>query len=279
MKKRLSKQISKNSGSNFYATFLFLNKNQRKAMQTVYSFCRLSDDIVDSNHSQSHKTEELTAWRNSLENCFQNQFDNQLFSELKQTIDQFAIPHDYFREIIAGMEMDLTQNEYNEFSDLYKYCYRVASVVGLISIYIFGNTSNDAQEYAINLGIALQLTNIMRDFHQDARENRVYIPAIEMHDCSYSTSDLLAKVNNGNYQKLMTQQFERALMYYKKSQEVFAKTTDRRLRVAQMMGAIYYRILLSLKASNFYVFDHKISLSTYQKIWAMLSQIRLHRFI
>ncbi len=172
-----AKEISKKSKSSFYYAFNLLPNEKRDAMNTVYAFCRQTDDIIDEgNESDELKYEKLHRWRVEFEKAFSGNSEYLLLNKLANTISKFNIPLDPFFELIKGMEMDLQRNQYLTFDDLVLYCYRVASTVGLMCIEIFGYKNKSAKDFAIDLGIALQLTNILRDIKKDAKKGRVYLP-------------------------------------------------------------------------------------------------------
>ena len=209
--------ITKKSGSNFYYSFLFLPKAQRHAICTVYAFCRLVDDAVDSRPSHSEATQELETWRKELDQCYQGQPGHPLTRELLPIIHQFEIPQDYFQELLSGVEMDLIKNRYATFSNLSEYCYRVASVIGLICIRIFGCDTQTVREHAIHQGMAFQLTNILRDLATDAGRGRIYLPLDELARFGYSEAELLGLTYNPAFVELMRFQAQRAKRYYEKA--------------------------------------------------------------
>lgn len=188
----LSKEIAKKSKSSFYYAFNLLPNEKRDAMNTVYAFCRQTDDIVDEgNEPEEIKYEKLKKWRIELEKAVEGHSTYTLFNKLGRTISQFNIPLDPFFELLKGMEMDLRYKRYLSFDDLITYCYCVASTVGLMCIEIFGYKHKSARDFAVNLGIALQLTNILRDIKKDSAKGRIYLPQQDLIKFDYSESDLL----------------------------------------------------------------------------------------
>jgi len=165
----LSETIAHKSGSNFLCSFLFLPKEQRHAIRTVYAFARRLDDSVDELEDPAQQRSQIADWKEELGRCYQGQPSDPAMQELARTIRRFSIPREPFEELIRGCEMDIEQDRYETFDDLRQYCYRVASAVGLMCLPIFGCRSADAEQYAIHLGLALQLTNILRDVGADAR--------------------------------------------------------------------------------------------------------------
>src|SRR5206468_11948224 len=169
-------RITRKSRSNFFYAFLCLPRPQREAIYAVYAFCRIVDDAVDIGHDRAAQRKELERWRAEIVRVFEGRPEHPAAQRLQEAVRLFRIPREALNEIIAGVEMDLDRSTYETFEDLYPYCYRVASAVGLCCIEIFGYSDLRAREYAVNLGVALQLTNIMRDVEPDARAGRIYLP-------------------------------------------------------------------------------------------------------
>jgi len=199
-----SKQIAKESKSSFYYAFTLLPQPKRDAMNAVYAFCRKTDDIVDEgNEPIDLKYEKLRKWRIELEKALKGNSEYALLNKVATIIKQFNIPLEPFFELIIGMEMDLQRNRYLSFDDLVQYCYRVASTVGLMCIEIFGYKNNSAKDYAVNLGVAMQLTNILRDVGKDSEKGRIYLPQKDLIDFHYSEEELFRKTYNPNFVSLM----------------------------------------------------------------------------
>jgi phytoene synthase len=184
---------TKKSGSNFYYSFLFLPKASRNAMYTVYAFCKAVDSAVDEPSAGSNPKEELNRWRLELDAAYGGTPDSPIAVSLAHHVKTFSIPKVYFEELIKGVEMDLSNKRYVGFEELSLYCYRVASVVGLICLHIFGATSARAQDYAVALGMAFQLTNILRDVGVDADDGRIYLPLDDLRACNCPEQTLLQK--------------------------------------------------------------------------------------
>ena len=213
-----AKEIAKKSKSSFYYAFNLLPESKRDAMNTVYAFCRETDDIVDENSfSDDQKWDKLTKWRIELEKALYGNSDYNLLNKLSKIIQQFNIPLEPFFELIKGMEMDIQKKTYLTTEDLVQYCYRVASTVGLMCIEIFGYKNKSTRDYAINLGVALQLTNIMRDVKKDADFGRIYLPKNDMEKFNYSETDLMNNIYNPNFIELMKYEGERAEYYFNKA--------------------------------------------------------------
>jgi 15-cis-phytoene synthase len=264
-------QLTRKSRSNFYYAFLFLAKEKRQALYAVYAFCRSVDDVADGNTSERDKPMLLDEWRRELERCYDGKPQHPITVKLAQSLQQFPIPKEHFEELIAGVEMDLTHARYPTFRELYEYCYRVAGVVGLMCIEIFGYRNPKARDYAVNLGVALQLTNIIRDLKGDAERGRIYLPQDELGRFGYREEDLLRGAYTPAFSELMRFAGLRARHYFHNARQLLAEEDRRSLVAAEIMGAIYYRLLETIEASRYRVFDRTITLPTSQKLWISLS--------
>jgi phytoene synthase len=280
-------RITTQSGSNFYYSFLFLSPARRDAMYTIYAFCREIDGVVDDPPPGSNPRQQLERWRRELEAAYHGAPTNPVAISLAEHNRRLRIPQQLFEELIAGVEMDLVMTRYATFEDLYRYCYRVASVVGLICLYVFGAEHEEARKYAVNLGLAFQLTNILRDLRADADRGRIYLPQDDLHRFGYRESDLFKHAYTDAFVALMRFESARARDYYGKARESFLRLppSDRRaLVVAEIMQNVYRRILDRIDASNYRVFGARIGLRPVHRLavavgtWAhsQLSAIR-HR--
>ena len=261
-----SRTITKQSGSNFYYAFLFLPKPKREALYAMYAFCRLSDDLVDESKAGVDPTAALTRWRKALDTCLEDSGEFPIINAIGQVAHQFHIPKVYFEELLNGMEMDLTSARYATFEELYPYCYRVASIVGLICIEIFGYTNPQTKTYAEQLGIAFQLTNILRDVGVDAQRGRIYLPQDELKRFGYSEEELLAGHYNHAFTELMRFQCERARGFFRAASAALPAEDERSLLAAEIMRAIYYRLLLRIEAQQYDVFHGDITIGKPQKL-------------
>jgi phytoene synthase len=265
---------TKQSGSNFYYSFLFLSKAKRQAMYTIYAFCKAVDSAVDEPPAGSNPKDELRRWRRELDAVYGGTPTLPITVSLAHHVKALSIPKAYFEELVKGVEMDLSNNRYATFDELSLYCYRVASVVGLICLHIFGTTSPRAQDYAVSLGMAFQLTNILRDVGADASDNRVYLPLDELRNCNCPEKALLQKTYSPEFKALMQQQAARARQYYEKARAALAAlppSERRALIVAEIMRGIYSRILDKVEQSGYQVFGPRISLSTTHRLAIALS--------
>lgn len=260
---------TKNSGSNFYYSFLFLPKAKREAMYTVYAFCKAIDSAVDEPAAGSNPKEELTHWRNELDAVYSGTPTTPIMVSLAHHVQSMGIPKAYFEELIKGVEMDLFNNRYVTFDELSLYCYRVASVVGLICLHIFGVTSARAQDYAVALGMAFQLTNILRDVGTDAGERRIYLPLEDLRKWNYAEKSMLNRSYSPEFCALMEYEASRAHHYYQRADaalNALSPEERRALTVAEIMRGIYSRILDQIERSNYQVFGSRISLTTTQRL-------------
>ena len=258
---------TKNSGSSFYYSFLFLPTKQRNAMMVLYAFCREVDDIVDADMDSSIAKIKLQWWREEIERVFQDQAQHPVGRALQPVIKQFDLAQEYFQEIIDGMEMDLQQNRYQTFSELSLYCYRVASVVGLLSAEIFGYTHRDTLKYAHDLGMAFQLTNIIRDVHEDAARDRIYLPQEDLEKFNVSNADILHNKESENFYRLMQFEADRAKDYYHKAISQLPDIDRYTQRAGLIMAAIYRSTLEEVESDGFKVLTQRVSLTPLRKFW------------
>ncbi|MCS6293426.1 MAG: presqualene diphosphate synthase HpnD [Nitrospira sp.] len=261
--------VTKASGSNFYYSFFFLPKARRSAMYTVYAFCKAVDSAVDEPPAGSQPQEELARWRTELDAAYHGTPTWPITISLAHHVKALSIPKVYFEELIKGVEMDLHNNRYVTFDELSSYCYRVASVVGLICLHIFGATSARAQDYAVDLGMAFQLTNILRDVGTDAAQNRIYLPLEDLKVCKYSEKALRQQTYSPEFKKLMQYEAARARQYYDKARSALMALPPherRALTVAEIMRGVYSRILKKIEASEYQVFGPRIRLPTSHRL-------------
>jgi 15-cis-phytoene synthase len=262
------------TGSNFYYSFLLLPKNKRKAIQDVYALCRLLDDIVDEDHTGRDPYAELQSWRDEIELCYQGSPTTEFGERLIDSIEEFELPKQPFLDLIDGMEMDLKWRSYQTFADLREYCYRAASTVGLICIEIFGYESARTREYAVNLGLALQLTNILRDLREDISRGRIYIPLEDLERYGYSEHDLRANLYNAPFIDLMKFEYSRARSYFDKAAATLPELDRPAMFAAQIMASIYKEMLDQMPAVQFDVYRNRLSVAKSRRmkialgIWA-----------
>ncbi|HVF89447.1 MAG TPA: presqualene diphosphate synthase HpnD [Blastocatellia bacterium] len=259
------------AGSNFYYSFLLLPSAKRKAIKDVYALCRILDDIVDQDHSGRDPYQELQYWRDEVEACYRGIPETAFGERLSDTIDLFELPRQPFIDLIDGMEMDLKWQSYQTFADLREYCYRAASAVGLICIEIFGYESPGTREYAVNLGLALQLTNILRDLKEDVGRGRIYIPLEDMERFGYSEKDLRSHLYNAPFIQLMKFEHARARSYFEKAAASLPETDRNGMFAAEIMSQIYRELLGSIAAFQFDVFRNRVTISKKRKMQIALA--------
>lgn len=273
------KKNQKSNNSSFYFAFNFLPKARRKAMNIIYDFCRITDNIVDNNDDIDTKSHNLFLWREEFNKALINKSDNEFLKSVANIITSFKIPVELFYDLFKGMEMDLMYYRYNTFDSLKQYCYCVASTVGLISIEIFGYNDKSTKNYAINLGIALQLTNIIRDISKDLQWGRIYIPLEDLKKFNYTENDLFNQKYDYNFIKLMKFQVERAKMYFQLASNSLIEIDRRRMFPARSMQNIYYRVLTKIENNNYNVLDKNIRLNNFEKFFISLIELIKNLFI
>ena len=267
----LSKQIAKESKSSFYYAFSLLKQPKRDAMNTVYAFCRKTDDIIDEgSDTDDLKYEKLRRWRIELEKSLRGTSEYPLLNKLSAIIKQFNIPLEPFFELIAGMEMDLQRKRYLNFEDLMQYCYLVASTVGLMCIEIFGYKNKSAKDYAVNLGLAMQLTNILRDVKKDSERGRIYLPQKDLTNFDYTENDLMNHKYDPNFVSLMKYEATRAEEFFDKANQSLDLDDKPTMFPARAMQHIYHKLLTKIEAENFDVFSKKIKVRNLDKLYISL---------
>lgn len=264
---RYCQQKAAGSGSSFTYSFLFLEFERRRAITALYAFCREVDDVVDECTDPGLARTQLDGWRAEIEALFAGHPKHPVSRALADAIVRFDLPRERFLEIIDGMEMDLTQNRYADFAALKRYCYRVASVVGLAAAEIFGYRDAQTLDYAHDLGLALQLTNIIRDVGEDARRGRIYLPQDELARFGVPEADLVDGRYSEQFQRLMAFQIERAAGYYDRAMAQLPRADRRAQRAGLMMAAIYRALLEKIRQDGCRVLDRRASLSSPRKLW------------
>ena len=262
-------RIARSQAKNFYFAFRTLPARRRRAIYAAYAFCRICDDIADEDRPPEEKRRLFDETRRLLDRSHNGTADHAVFTALRDATTTFDIPKSYFEEVIQGVEMDLTHARYRDFDELKTYCYRVASTVGLICIEVFGYEDADAREYAVDLGLGMQLTNIMRDIKEDAERGRIYIPQDEMASYHYSESDLQAGVVNEAFRGLMRFQVARARRYLDSGRRLIPLLSAQSRACPAVLIGVYGAILDRIEASDFDVFRRRIGLSTREKTFLM----------
>jgi phytoene synthase len=256
------------SGSSFYYSFLFLPKPKRQAITALYAFCREVDDVADECTDAGIARTKLAWWRAEIANLYAAKPQHPVTQALTDAVRDYNLAEEHFVEIIDGMEMDLDQNRYRDFKELHLYCYRVASVVGLLSASIFGYSDRKTLKYAHDLGLAFQLTNIVRDVGEDARRGRIYLPLDEMAQHGVSEADILRGEESDNVRRLLESQIERAEDYYRRAFEELPEADRRDQRTGLIMAAIYRALLDEIRLGGCEkVLNQRVSLTPLRKLW------------
>ena len=257
--------LTKREAKNFYYAFITLPPEKRRAIYAAYAFCRLCDDAADDQQSNDDKLRSLEGLRRNLSAAYSGQTDGLVLTALADSAAAYDIPEEYFQQVVWGVETDLTKSRYRDFSELRTYCYQVASVVGLICLQIFGYSDSRAREHAIDLGLAMQLTNILRDVKEDLERDRIYLPLDEIERFGYSTEELQRGVANEPFRQLMEYQAERARGYFDSGFKLLPFLAPRSRACPAVMGQIYSHILDRIETQNYNVFDGRVSLSRREK--------------
>jgi phytoene synthase len=260
-------QKAAKSGSSFYYSFLFLPAERRRAITALYAFCREVDDIADEVKDVGIARTKLAWWRTEVANLFAGHPQHPVARALAPFTATFGLDAARMNEIIDGMEMDLVHHRYADFEALKLYCHRVAGVVGQLSASIFGYTNPSTIEYAENLGIAFQLTNIIRDVGEDARRDRVYLPADELARFGLTPEDILARRGGEAFEKVMAFQADRAQSYYEAAFAKLAPEDRATQRAGLIMAAIYRTLLEEIRADRFQVLEQRVALTPLRKLW------------
>jgi phytoene synthase len=257
-------KITRRSKSNLALAFVSLGRERRRDITIFYAFCRVIDDIADSDAlSVTEKAAGLAAWRRWLSAAEEGEAP--LAAEVRALIEKYRLTPAMLEEIIAGVEMDLTISRYANWEELRVYCYRVASAVGLVSVEIFGYRNARCREYAVELGLALQTTNIIRDVGKDMRLGRVYLPQDEMARFGYTETDLQRGTNDERFQALMQFQADRAHAFFQNASAALPAEDRRSMVAAEIMGGVYRSLLSRMEKDGFRVFEKEYRLNRLQK--------------
>jgi phytoene synthase len=260
-------QKTARSGSSFYYSFLFLPAEQRRAIMALYAFCREVDDVVDDCAEAAVAQAKLGWWREEIARLYEGAPQHPVTRALHTVIARYALAQEHFQEIIDGMAMDLVQTRYASFKELSLYCYRVASVVGLMAAAIFGYEDRHTLKYAHDLGMAFQLTNILRDVGEDAARGRIYLPADEMARFGVSADDVLARRMSDGMRELLRCQAQRARAYYDKAFAQLPAVDRYKQRSGLIMAAIYLSTLDAIEQQGYPVLQRRVRLSPWRKLW------------
>lgn len=268
-----SRTITRKSASNLALAFVLLPRAKRDAMSALYAFCREVDDVADDESvALQNRREQLAAWRDDVRRaCRQDSPQFTVNRELQPVIRQYHLPFEHFDELIRGVEMDLDIKRYETYEQLDLYCHRVASVVGLLSIEVFGYQNPACRDYAIALGKALQLTNILRDVRADAERGRIYLPLSELGRCQVREEEILRFEYSPRFRELATGAAGRARRFYQSARDTLPAGDRRAMMAAELMGAVYWRLLRKLERRQFNVFGpERTRLNKGQKLLLIL---------
>ena len=264
---RFCQDYTRSRAKNFYYAFAALPPAKRRAIYAAYAFAGQVDDAADGDASLEAKTHELVEYRRRLDGCYHGQRQEPLFVALGNAAERFALPREHFEELVNGVEMDLTTYRYRTFEELRPYCYRVASVVGLICIQVFGHRPHPrARDFATDMGIALQLTNIMRDVKEDAERGRIYLPLDELERFGYSEAELLRGDYNEAFRLLMAFQAERARGYFASGRRLLPLLSLRSRLCINVLQGVYFEILRRIEERRYDVFSERVSFSDREKL-------------
>jgi 15-cis-phytoene synthase len=255
------------SGSSFYYSFLFLEPERRRAITALYALCRELDDTVDNATDESVARIKLAWWRTEIATMYHGAPTHPVTQALQPHLDAYKLQEQHVQAIVDGMEMDLNQTRYLDFAGLKNYCWHVAGVVGILSASIFGVTNPSTLQYAEKLGLAFQLTNIIRDVGEDARKGRIYLPVNELQQFGVTAADILNARHSEKFEALMKFQADRARGYYTEAMALLPKEDRRAQRPGLMMSAIYHTLLDEIERNHFHVLTQRISLTPLRKLW------------
>ena len=259
-------RITRSEAKNFYYAFRTLPARQRRAIYAAYAFCRVCDDIADGPSPLDEKQRLLADTRELLRQSQNGSVADPVFTALGDAVATFGIPARYFEEVIDGVEMDLVRTRYESFDELREYCYKVAATVGLICIEVFGYSDSTANEYAVDMGLAMQLTNIMRDLKEDAQRGRIYIPLDEISSFGYTEEELQRGVMNYAFRNLMSHQAARARRYFDSGRRLMPLLPPQSRACPEVLIGVYSAILDRIESSEFDVYRRRIGLGTLEKL-------------
>jgi phytoene synthase len=264
-------RVARTRAKNFYYSFLLLSKQQRRAMCSIYAFMRYCDDLSDEPGANRAA---MDRWRAEMEEALDGRFGSHpVWPAFHFTVRRFGIPHQYFRDMVDGVASDLEPRRIETFDELYRYCYQVASVVGLTTIHIFGFDTPSALPLAEQCGVAFQLTNILRDIREDAERGRVYLPAEDLRKFGVSEEDLRKGNRSEAVLRLLRFEAARARQYYDQSRPLLDLIHPRSRPSLEALIAIYSRLLDRIEQRNYDVFTTRVRLSAMEKSWILVRSI------
>jgi phytoene synthase len=257
--------------TNFHYSFLFLPRQKRAALEAVHAFARRGDDIVDGGLEPERARQEIAHYRQDLDACYEGRGTTPELAALAESVQRYRIPRRHFDDLILGFEMDLVTARYLTFEELAVYCHRVAATIGLISIEIFGYRNPRVRDYAVNLGTALQLVNIMRDVQSDGERGRLYLPQEDLDRFGLRSVDIMARRYNDSFIELMQLEYDRACHYFSLARQMLPPEERRSMIAAESMAAIYWQVLKRIQLRCYNVFGERVRLSQPLKLWTALT--------
>ena len=268
--RRHNRHLTASTATNFYYSFVFLPAEKRRAIEAVYHFARRGDDITDSGLTREQAARAIADYRGALDECFTGRGVTPELQGLAESIQRLAIPRQPFEDLILGLGMDLNGTTYQTFEELSLYCYRVASTIGLISIEVFGYQNPSARDYAVNLGKALQMVNILRDLESDARRGRLYLPQEDLDRFGIRPAEITEGRYSDPFVELMQFECDRARGFFDAARKALAPEDRRSMVAAEIMGAIYWRVLGRIRKRRYNVFGERVRISRPIKFWTAL---------
>lgn len=260
------REITQASGSTFLLSFTFLSREKAQALAKIYAFFRIIDDCVDDVPDKIRKKISLSYWQEETQAMIVGKAKHPVMKEIGDVVKKYHIPSHYLAGLIRGCQMDIDKNRYDNFNDLYDYCYHVAGLVGLTCLKIFGYQSQTSEQMAVDLGLALQLTNIIRDVKSDLAMDRIYVPLDLLKKHGYSESKFLNKTANPNFTHVMEELTQKAFHHYDAAWPEFAKDHHHQLKAALAMAKTYRALLEKIAKNHFPVFTRKMSLTKMEKL-------------
>jgi phytoene synthase len=263
-------RLARREAGNFYLAFRVLPRDQRLAMCALYAFLRVADDLSDGPQPIPVKRQLIESWRKRWDGALAGKYSHRLHAAFHHAVTKYGIPVEYVAAVLDGVSMDLEPVSYETFADLYPYCYRVASAVGLACIYIWGFEDDKAKEYAEAAGVAFQLTNILRDLGEDAASGRIYLPREDLRRFGYGEEQLRRGERDSAFRDLMRFEVERARAFYDKSGPLVRMLRPAGRAVFLVMSRTYRGLLSAIERRDYDVFSSRVRLGTFHKAWLAL---------
>ena len=267
------RRLTRGSRTSFYTSFLFLTREKREAIYAIYAFCRAADDAVDRSGEAGPPEPILARWRSEIAACYDGEPGDPISRALAPAIRRFALPRAHFEGILDGVEMDLVRNRYETFEELGEYCHRVASLVGLLCVEVFGYRNPRSRDYARELGLALQLTNILRDLGPDAGADRIYLPREDLRRFGVEEGDLLARRLTPPLRRLLAFEVDRAKERYRRCEALLPPEDRSSLLAARIMAGIYRRVLTEIEGMGYDVFRRRAGPGAARKVGIALKTL------